>query len=75
MRYRLDGSTTLSTIFSVMESGEDQVDIQEYGVCQTTLEQIFNNFAALQDEETGNVRGVMRESAHVAPEQGSLQAV
>jgi hypothetical protein len=32
-------------------------------VCQTTLEQIFNAFAAQQDEETGPVRGVQVRGA------------
>ena len=32
---------------------------QEYGVSETTLEQIFNQFAAQQEEETGPVRGLL----------------
>ena len=34
--------------------------MEEYGVCQTSLEQIFNSFAAMQEEETGAVRGVVQ---------------
>ena len=33
---------------------------QEYGVSETSLEQIFNNFASQQEEETGPVRGMMQ---------------
>ena len=59
---------TLSQIFSRIEAAragageqtraEGQLEIQEYAVSQTTLEQVFNGFAAQQEEEQGPIRGV-----------------
>eukprot|EP01043_Picozoa_sp_COSAG02_P080958 COSAG02_NODE_19511_length_878_cov_1.585366_1_plen_48_part_10 len=34
------------------------VSLDEYGLSQASLEQIFNQFAAQQEEETGGVRGM-----------------
>jgi hypothetical protein len=39
-----------------------------YGVSETTLEQIFNNFAGQQEEETGAVRGLIAQNAATSAE-------
>jgi len=60
MRYRLSSETPLSAVFRILEAAKENIAMQEYGVCQTSLEQIFNSFAAMQSEETGAVRGVVQ---------------
>lgn len=40
---------SLGNIFDKFESVKEKLDIQEYSVGQTTLEQVFNQFAASQD--------------------------
>jgi ATP-binding cassette, subfamily A (ABC1), member 3 len=45
-------------MFGVIESNKDRLKIQEYSIAQTSLEQIFNQFAALQDEERGAAAGI-----------------
>uniref|UniRef100_A0A7S1CQA7 ABC transporter domain-containing protein n=1 Tax=Bicosoecida sp. CB-2014 TaxID=1486930 RepID=A0A7S1CQA7_9STRA len=58
-RYRLrDGGQALSAIFGVIEDNRERLCISEYSLSQTTLEAIFNLFAAQQEEETGGVRGM-----------------
>mmetsp|Transcript_30098 Transcript_30098/g.30579 ORF Transcript_30098/g.30579 Transcript_30098/m.30579 type:complete len:1840 (-) Transcript_30098:237-5756(-) len=49
------GCLKLSTIFGVMEKHKEELRIQDYSVGQTSLEQIFNQFASQQEEETGKV--------------------
>jgi hypothetical protein len=41
--------SALSDIFSKFESSKQALGVQEYSVGQTTLEQIFNQFASQQD--------------------------
>ena len=43
----------VSSIFKAIESQKTRLHIQEYAMAQTSLEQIFNHFAAQQEEETG----------------------
>lgn len=58
-RYRLrDPDQPLSSIFGVIEGSRSRLGIAEYSLSQTTLEAIFNLFAAQQEEETGAVRGM-----------------
>ena len=45
-------------MFGIVESNKDRLKIQEYSIAQTSLEQIFNQFAALQDEERGSAAGI-----------------
>jgi hypothetical protein len=44
-----DGSNALSEIFAKIENRKEYLRVQEYSVGQTTLEQIFNQFASQQD--------------------------
>jgi hypothetical protein len=54
-----DGSKRkLSTMFSAVERCRKDLFIQDYSVSQTSLEQIFNFFAAQQEEETGVASGL-----------------
>jgi hypothetical protein len=58
-RYKLaKRGAGLGDVFGKFEDAKQRLGIQEYGVSETTLEQIFNQFAALQEEETGAVRGM-----------------
>ena len=40
-------------IFGALEGSKGRLQIQEYSIAQTSLEQIFNGFAATQEEEQG----------------------
>ena len=44
-------STKLSQIFGTIEKNRDQLNLKDYSVTQTTLDQIFVNFAKGQNEE------------------------
>ena len=48
---------SLGVIFRTIEEAREGLQIVEYTVSQTSLEQVFNGFAAQQQEETGPVRG------------------
>ena len=50
-----DGSPRLlSQTFGALESNKARLQIQEYSIAQTSLEQIFNGFASQQEEESSN---------------------
>jgi energy-coupling factor transporter ATP-binding protein EcfA2 len=51
-------STRLSSIFAVFESNKGALQVAEYSLSQTSLEQIFNSMAAQQEEEAGPTRGL-----------------
>ncbi|GMF14304.1 unnamed protein product [Phytophthora lilii] len=58
-RYKLTGQVPrLARVFRRVEGSKQQLGIREYAVSQTTLEQIFNNFAGQQSEEKGVARGI-----------------
>jgi ATP-binding cassette subfamily A (ABC1) protein 3 len=60
-RFKLRGSKEslkLSKVFALIEEARSTLEIREYSVSQTTLEQIFNSFASQQAEEQGVARGV-----------------
>lgn len=50
----------LSTLFGLIERNKEKLAILDYSISQTSLEQIFNQFAAQQEEETGVVAGIVR---------------
>ncbi|OQS04808.1 ATP-binding Cassette (ABC) Superfamily [Thraustotheca clavata] len=59
-RFKLSGSQLLlSSIFSLLEGCKGELHVDEYTVAQTTLEQIFNNFASQQTQEKGVARGLV----------------
>ena len=45
-------STKLSQIFGLVEKNREILDLKDYSFSQTTLDQIFVNFAKSQNEET-----------------------
>lgn len=49
----------LSYLFGAIEEKRDELHIQGYSIAQTSLEQIFNHFAAQQEEETGLISGMV----------------
>ncbi|KAF1315573.1 Abc transporter a family member 1, partial [Globisporangium splendens] len=60
-RFKLRGSTAnlkLAKVFALVESVKSTMHVREYSVSQTTLEQIFNQFASRQAEEQGVARGM-----------------
>ncbi|CAK4964438.1 unnamed protein product [Aphanomyces euteiches] len=69
-RFKLLGTKqtlALSNVFSMIETSKADLSVKEYTVSQTTLEQIFNNFASQQTQETGVARGVetqRKKNAH-----------
>ena len=50
-------TTSLGSVFRLLESNRESMDILEYSVSETSLEQIFIRFARTQTQETGE-RGV-----------------
>ena len=72
LRFRLPAAgTTLASLFAAIEAQRGPLGIEEYSVSQATLEQIFNQFAAQQEEEAGAVRGMA--GAHAVG--GAIQAI
>jgi ATP-binding cassette, subfamily A (ABC1), member 3 len=51
---------SLGDMFRAMEGGKASHFIADYSIGQTSLEQVFNQFAAEQEEETGAVAGMVR---------------
>jgi len=51
--------TKLALVFNSLESNRDRLKIASYGASSTTLDMIFNRFAAQQDEEKGRARGML----------------
>lgn len=58
LRYCLPAASRLAQLFKCLEEAKQALHLEEYGICQTSLEQIFNDFAAQQTEETAAVRGL-----------------
>ncbi|XP_072366635.1 retinal-specific phospholipid-transporting ATPase ABCA4 isoform X1 [Scyliorhinus torazame] len=54
MQYQLS-SSSLSKIFHLLISNKEQLKIEEYSVAQTTLDQVFVNFAKQQTAEDENL--------------------
>lgn len=48
----------IGQLFRIVEEAKAKLRIREYSLSQTSLEQIFNWFAAQQQQETGPVRGI-----------------
>eukprot|EP01138_Halocafeteria_seosinensis_P007062 gb/GECG01007221.1/.p1 GENE.gb/GECG01007221.1/~~gb/GECG01007221.1/.p1 ORF type:complete len:1912 (+),score=224.19 gb/GECG01007221.1/:1-5736(+) len=51
----------LSRMFDLLESARSTQNIREYALSQTSLEQVFNYFAAQQEEERGPAPGLTRQ--------------
>ena len=55
---------SLSKMFAKLEEAKDSMSIQEYALSQTSLEQVFNYFAAQQEEEKNVAHGMRRARQH-----------
>jgi ATP-binding cassette subfamily A (ABC1) protein 3 len=51
-------SISIGALFRYLEQVKEQFSVQQYSISETTLEQVFNSFAAQQEEETGLVVGM-----------------
>lgn len=58
LTYAIQGGPAAPEIFRAAEAARAECGVDEYGVAQGSLEQIFNLFAAQQDEEATKVMGV-----------------
>ena len=47
---------SIGFLFGLMEDVQEQYEVSEYQVAQTTLEQIFNNFATMGDNDNPQAR-------------------
>jgi ABC-type multidrug transport system ATPase subunit len=54
--------TTLADLFEMIESNKARLDVSEYSVSETTLEQIFIHFARQQEEELGQLDAFAEDS-------------
>ncbi|XP_071145778.1 phospholipid-transporting ATPase ABCA1-like isoform X2 [Mytilus edulis] len=61
LQYQLNSKIKLSRIFGQMEAVRDNLNIEDYSVSQTTLDQVFIHFASKQtdmlDDELSNEKG------------------
>eukprot|EP00439_Symbiodinium_sp_Y106_P026016 s2990_g3.t1 len=64
-RFRLPAQSSLGEVFRLLEESRKELSLEDYGVSQTSLEQIFNDFAAMQQEERGPVQGLFVEGRQV----------
>jgi len=55
MRFEVPSNgTKISSVFEVIEKNKNKLRLSDYGVSQTTLEQVFNTHAAIAEEEKYN---------------------
>lgn len=55
LRYEIPTKgVSISSVFATIEKYKDEFKIDEYGVSQTSLEQVFNSFAAVAEDEKKN---------------------
>lgn len=47
-------------MFGIMEAGKQMLDIEDYSISQTSLEQVFLSFTKYQREETRTERSANR---------------
>jgi hypothetical protein len=73
IRFKLPPDLSLSTIFRELEGARDYCWMEDYGISQVSLEQIFNNLAAQQDEETGTMRNMFVQSAETSAASNVVQ--
>jgi len=64
----------LSDLFQWVEDHREALNVVEYSISETTLEQIFIQFAKQQEEETGNVAGIT-DAEEASPHAGGTGPV
>ena len=57
-QFQVSLDNQLPNMFGVMERSKGELGVENYSISQTTLESIFNAFAAKQKEETQTAPGV-----------------
>jgi len=72
LRFRLPAACSLAEVFRCLETSRANLSLEDYGISQTSLEQIFNEFASRQQEETGPVQGLFVAGRTVS-EVGSVE--
>ncbi|XP_067462482.1 retinal-specific phospholipid-transporting ATPase ABCA4-like isoform X2 [Thunnus thynnus] len=55
LQYEIASSSSLARIFQLVVANKDRLSIEDYSVSQTTLDQVFVNFAKQQTEEEEDV--------------------
>ena len=81
IQYQLDSKIKLSTIFGQMEAVKDSLNIEDYSVSQTTLDQVFIHFASKQtdmlDDEMADEKGkrLMGSRNSVVPDDSDVESV
>uniref|UniRef100_A0A7S0PFT8 ABC transporter domain-containing protein n=1 Tax=Cafeteria roenbergensis TaxID=33653 RepID=A0A7S0PFT8_CAFRO len=66
-RFRIPPQTmSLGSMFRAMEEGREPHLMADYSIGQTSLEQVFNQFAAQQDEEKGHMAGMITDEGPAA---------
>ena len=66
-RFRIPPQTmSLGSMFRAMEEGREPHLMADYSIGQTSLEQVFNQFAAQQDEEKGHMAGMIADEGSAA---------
>eukprot|EP00823_Brevimastigomonas_motovehiculus_P003037 TRINITY_DN1824_c0_g1_i1.p1 TRINITY_DN1824_c0_g1~~TRINITY_DN1824_c0_g1_i1.p1 ORF type:complete len:444 (-),score=171.16 TRINITY_DN1824_c0_g1_i1:45-1184(-) len=66
IKYQISCDRSLADVFRVIEVHKEELGIREYSVSQTSLEQIFIDFAKQQEEEKGQMAGITYQPARVA---------
>ena len=62
-RWQVPNRGALGSVFEAIEGSKAELGVVEYAVSQTTLEQIFVQFASQQEEEVGKVRGMAADAS------------
>ncbi|XP_033114079.1 ATP-binding cassette sub-family A member 3-like [Anneissia japonica] len=63
LQYQVENSNlSWSYIFGTLENNKQMLKIEDYSVSQTTLEQVFINFAKEQHDETGHARRMSKKN-------------
>lgn len=67
LRFRLAGECAIAHVFRILETHQSKLALEEYGLSQTSLEQIFNEFASQQQEEKAAAPGLVATSGNAGP--------
>uniref|UniRef100_A0A671RZX9 P-type phospholipid transporter n=1 Tax=Sinocyclocheilus anshuiensis TaxID=1608454 RepID=A0A671RZX9_9TELE len=66
LQYQLPSSlTSLARIFNILSKNKEQLHIEDYSVSQTTLDQVFVNFAKDQSDEDINKNDAVVDISHL----------
>lgn len=54
LKYQLGVEASLATVFGTMEAHKDELEVEDYAMSQTSLEQVFLAFAKRQVDENAS---------------------